>query len=204
MPLGLYEQETATWLANNVGRGQTALDVGANAGYFTLLLAHVVGACGQVVAFEPVPLNVRVIEEQIRLNKLARTHLEAIALTDTTGELSFVVERTNANSHLEQVEIQHAVSRPEKVVKVQAERLDDWVARTDMTPDLIKVDVEGGEARLLEGAKQLLARQQTRWLVSTHSAELRTAVFGTFVSAGYDVSSLRGFEHEVVAIPTRP
>ena len=70
MPLGQYERETSAWLASALEPGDVFFDVGAHAGYFTLLGALQVGSTGIVVAFEPTPANADVIARQIEENGL--------------------------------------------------------------------------------------------------------------------------------------
>lgn len=117
MPLGLYEKQTAAWLVNQLKDCMTFLDIGANAGYFTLLGSKCVGK-GSVIAFEPVPLNVETINKHIAANNISNTAVENIALSDRSGTCDFIIEKNNANSHLSDIDISHAISSAHTRIKV--------------------------------------------------------------------------------------
>ena len=72
-----------------VHSGMLTFDVGANAGYYTLLLARRVGPNGRVVAFEPNPINVAYLREHLRLNKFCNVEIVEAAVTDTDGTAFF-------------------------------------------------------------------------------------------------------------------
>lgn len=177
------------------------LDVGANAGYFTLLAASRVGARGRVVAFEPVPGNAEVVRKQCALNQCSVVTVESLAVGDRDGVATFVQEENNPNSHLADVRLSHASTRPVRKFDVQVTTLDSYLLDHSVAPDVVKVDVEGGEVGVLKGARDVLAARRTRWLVSTHSATLRSEVRRVFAEFGYSISELPGFEHEVIAMP---
>ena len=66
--------------------GTTAIDVGANVGVFTVVLARAVGADGRVIAYEPFGDNVARLEDNVRRNGLANVRVERAAVADRTGE----------------------------------------------------------------------------------------------------------------------
>ena len=74
--LGTYEPEVTALILSMLKNGKTALDIGANIGYFTLLMAHLVGLKGRVIAFEPFPLVYNLLQENLCLNNLAWTQAE--------------------------------------------------------------------------------------------------------------------------------
>src|SRR3712207_5734051 len=64
-----YEPETFSFLRANLKEGQTALDIGAHIGLFSVVMARLVGASGHVFSFEPTPLTNEVLKETVRLNR---------------------------------------------------------------------------------------------------------------------------------------
>jgi FkbM family methyltransferase len=204
MPLGQYEKETARWLGQVLEPGHVFFDVGAHAGYFTLLGSWEVGETGRVVAFEPVPYNAAAIERQMALNVLSNVRLERCALSDSTGEARLAVPRNLANARLDGFAVARPHTSAETVITVATVSLDDYVERSDLRPDVLKVDVEGAELAVLSGARQLLTERPPACIISTHSRELRASCRRLLTDLGYRVSSLRGFEHELVAIPDDP
>ncbi len=203
MPLGLYEQETTRWLLSALAEGSTFYDVGANVGYFSLLGALRVGEGGSVVAFEPVPELRQSVETQVRINGFgSRVDVRSEALADRSGTTQFVVEAQGANSHLGEVVIEHASSKPLRRIDVEVRTLDDVVAEGRRPPpDVVKVDVEGGEVLLLQGARRLLREVRPKLLVSTHGECLREQCLALLHDADYRVEPLAGFEHELVGTP---
>lgn len=201
MPLGQYERETCDWLRSVIQAGMTFFDVGANAGYFVLLGSQQVKGNGRVIAFEPVPENVQVLKHQIRLNRLKNVTLENIALSDTSSEERLTVECQNANSHLSAVRICHAPSQPARVIMVKTLTVDDYVAQTGIIPDVLKLDVEGAERSVLQGARKTLSEARPKCVISTHSRDLKTQCRRFLESNGYFLENLPGFEHELVCYP---
>jgi len=201
MPLGQYESQTAGWIQSQLKPGSCFYDIGANAGYFTILGSDAVGVDGVVQAFEPVPVNIDVLHRQISENNLSNVELHDLALSNEVGSIDFAVESNNANSHIADVSITHAVSNPSSIVTVQTATMDSLVEDGLRKPDTIKIDVEGAEVLVLQGAIETLKSARPTLLISTHSAQLYTDVTELLKELNYSVSSLPGFEHEVIAIP---
>jgi FkbM family methyltransferase len=161
MYMNAYERRLANVLRSWVRAGMTVLDVGANAGYFTLLAARSVGSLGRVIAVEPSPWVANILGAAIRANDLARrVILERVALGATTGDVTLEAPApgNHAPSLLEAVR-----GRPTTVVSI--ERLDDSLPRwagDEGIVDVMKVDVEGYEPYLLEGGKTVLAAGRVR------------------------------------------
>lgn len=201
MPLGMYEAETAAWVQASVHAGDTFLDVGANAGYFTLIGALKASPVGRVVAFEPLPVNVQVLEDQVRLNNLQNVTVVGMAVSDVIGDAVFTQEATNANSHLSAVPMGHAAAKPLHAITVQTTTLDAFVESRGLKPAAIKIDVEGAEMLVLRGAARTLERLRPLCLVSTHSVPLKQACGAYLEGLGYRVSEMPRFEHELVCQP---
>src|SRR5206468_11533648 len=79
--LGTYEPDVCSMIRSR-GRGETMLDIGANVGYFTLLMARQTGRSGHVVAFEPVPAIHAALRENLRLNGCDQVRAECLAVAD--------------------------------------------------------------------------------------------------------------------------
>jgi predicted methyltransferase len=96
MALGLYEPDVAWFIYRLLRPGDVFYDIGANAGYFSLIAAKVIGSSGQVIAFDPVPKNAMTVREQVGLNGLgSRCRVESLAISDTDGAATFLVTRRN-------------------------------------------------------------------------------------------------------------
>lgn len=78
-----YEPEVSSLLVNLIRPGWICVDIGAHLGYFTLLLAHLVGERGRIFAFEALPENARWLMENVALNGFAdRVTVENLAIAD--------------------------------------------------------------------------------------------------------------------------
>jgi FkbM family methyltransferase len=94
-----YEPELAAALARLVRPGWTCADVGAHVGYFTLLLARLVGEEGSVLAFEAAPVNAQLLAQNVKLNNLeSRVRVENLAVADVSGELELYPARAGGSS----------------------------------------------------------------------------------------------------------
>lgn len=131
-----------------------ALDVGANAGYWTLPLAKM---GFEVYAFEPDPLSRTKLEENIAANPTlkSRISVQESALSDKPGEMDFFVRRSidgdsNINLGLSSLVQRDLLSQ---TLRVRAETVDTFTKQRDLGKvTFIKVDVEGAESLVLSGA----------------------------------------------------
>lgn len=141
---GCWEEEVASCLSRYARDGMTVLDVGANVGAHTFRLARAVGSDGRVVAFEPMRWARRKLERNQELNAFGNITIEAIALSDSQGEEEL---RFRSNWPLD------GKHQPEAnvVERIAFETLDRYSERHGLSVDLIKLDVDGFEARVLRG-----------------------------------------------------
>jgi FkbM family methyltransferase len=146
--LGRYETRDAEYLAAQIRPGDICLDVGANTGYYTMLMAKAAPQ-GVVHSFEPVKINFHLLGGGIELNHLGNVVPNNAALGAQSGEMSFSQSSDGAYSSLKAVG-RHAELRQ---IKVAVDTIDDYM-RSQSIPriDVIKVDVEGAEGLVLDGA----------------------------------------------------
>ena len=152
-----YEESVTGAIVAALKAGDVFVDVGANIGYFTVLAAHVVGAGGRVVAFEPHDGARAMLEALVRRNGVsACVEIVPLALADAAGDATlFVEEAITAHSTIEPSlsPMRHvATLSPAAVVHVTT--LDEWMAsHRELLPRVrcVKIDVEGAEARVIAG-----------------------------------------------------
>lgn len=150
-----------------VTRCKTFLDIGANTGYYALLAA-VKNPSARVFAFEPASAPYHYLLENIRINRLQTVKAFPIALSDKEGEIEFFEVDNPANYHSkfnlagtgtlkgEDMADQRFVTR-----KVPTTTLDKWIDAEKVDGiDLMKIDTEGTENLILNGADNLLRQQQ--------------------------------------------
>lgn len=151
---GVWETSVSRMVRRLVGRGQVAVEVGANLGYYTLILARAVGPAGRVIALEANARLAGLAQRSIDFNGYGpRVRLLAQAASDRPGALSFMSSRRSGGSgHL--LVPESAIAEDQVVTVVDSVRLDDV---TEGQVDFIRLDAEGSEPLVLKGAARLLA-----------------------------------------------
>jgi FkbM family methyltransferase len=153
---GLHEFPDMGFLLHLLRPGDQFADVGANAGSYTILAGGAVGADG--VAIEPIPSTFRRLQENIRLNHLEdRVRALNIGVGNTPGTLKFTSGLDTVNHALADGEV------AENGVDVEVSCLDLVLAGVE--PLLMKIDVEGFETPVLEGAAKVLARPSLKAVI---------------------------------------
>lgn len=160
--------------------GMTILEVGGHHGHDTIPLATWTGPAGHVITVEPLPENVSVIHENLRLNALGNVTVIAAALGATSG--SAKLKQTSNGS----------IATGESGVGIDVLSVDDLCARVGRWPDLIKMDVEGYEIDVLLGATQALARRPALHIELHHHALPKFGrkpadLWALFETAAYDL-----------------
>src|ERR1700730_1679427 len=169
---GSFEDAETRFVRRFLRTGMTVVDVGAHHGLYTLLASKGVGRRGKVIAFEPSPRERRRLLRHIRVNACSNVAVEACALGDEVGEANlFVVGGwlDSCNSLRPP-----AVKEETETIRVSVERLDHVMRKLGVDGvDLIKVDAEGAELSVLQGAGGLL-RAASRPVILAEVQEIRT------------------------------
>ncbi len=133
--------------------GMTVFDIGANQGLFAIPAGLRVGHTGRIYAFEPAPAAQLVLQEQIRLNHLHRVvHPVASICGAERGIRALHV----ASSAVGWASAAEAAPGTQSLL-LPVVTLDDFARRVSAAPDVIKIDAEGMEAEVLQGAAGLLS-----------------------------------------------
>ena len=144
-----------TWICTQIVRpGDTVLDIGANIGMVTLWLSKLVGNNGKVHAFEPNPMLQKILEETLKYNSVSNIRLHPIALGSEEGSLELRIPRLNAGaaSLIRNRELSNC-----DVIKVPVRPLSKIVVEEGIkSVRMIKIDVEGFEAEVLQGGQEVL------------------------------------------------
>ena len=148
--------ETAAFLAH-AREGMCVFDVGANIGYYTLLAARAVGPSGRVYAFEPEPHNFGLLTRNVAENRLANVRPVNAGVSNRAGVVRLHLDDANFGAH--SFEAGSVRSSSGRSVEVETVRLDDFAdeARVFDAGVLVKIDVQGAEALVVDGGRRLLA-----------------------------------------------
>jgi FkbM family methyltransferase len=165
---GEYEPATKEVIKALLSPGDTAVDVGANVGYFTLLASSRVGPAGRVYAFEPAPPTRQDLEWNVRLNQAANVVVRAEALADKAGETTFCL---GPRDHRGTSSLRSLADGTERLTVATA-RLDDLLP-DGCRVNLIKIDVEGAEYLALLGMRECLKRDHPDLVIEVTDSFLR-------------------------------
>lgn len=157
---GFEESETAL-LRGLAKPGMRVIDVGASIGLYTVLLGKLIGPTGHVLSFEPFPPVVNYLKQNIKLNELNNVTVIEKAVAEEEGTLDFHVYPKGCDVY----NSLGAANRPEEQIQavqtipVVVTSLDAVANKAGIeTIDLLKIDVEGAEERVLKGAEKLIRR----------------------------------------------
>lgn len=189
---GGFETAEVDFVRRHLKAGDVVLDVGANAGLYTLLAAKAVGDRGHVYAFEPGERAVQLLRHNIAINKLGNVTVIEAAVSDTTGQASFAVTGDTALGSLADT------GRDDQQISswqtVRTIRLDDAVIEYAIPRvTFIKMDVEGAEKPALDGAPLLLEQTPAPLTVLFEAFETNARAFGYTVPELLDSLRARGF-----------
>jgi len=148
---GLAEAEECKLISQLCRPGMSVVDVGANLGFYSLLLARHVGPAGRVWAFEPDPANFAMLQRNVKAN--GYTNIETVnkAVGVATGKDRLYVSDIHTGDHRTYPSAESRQSVPVEVVA-----LDDFFP-PDQRIDLVKMDIQGSEGKALEGMKRILS-----------------------------------------------
>jgi FkbM family methyltransferase len=188
--LGTYEPELQAAIRRFGRLGMVAYDIGANIGYVTILLALTGGPGSQVFAFEPLPANLERLRSNIELNDLQdRVRAIPIAIGEHAGRSRFLVHASGGMGKLEGSDGRQ--TRYEDEIEVEMLALDDFIwERGNPPPDLIKIDIEGGETKAVCGMRRVFEESRPVILMEIHGPEAGLAVWDAFERADYRMYSM--------------
>lgn len=156
---GSYERQIRAVMRRVLRPGSVALDVGANVGWHTLLMSRLVGSEGRVLAVEANPSVRSMLEKHLSLNNAGNVRVIPFALAAKAQTLDFVgPEFDNPGAGDGHVASSEETSSG-RTIKVEAVTADALVREQDLDRlDFVKIDVEGFEWPVLQGAREFLAR----------------------------------------------
>lgn len=211
--MGIYDLSISELIWRLLEPGEIAIDVGANIGYMTSIMANKVGNQGEVISFEPLPEihtelseNVNRWQQELGWNQIT---IKQIALSDRSGQgtlklpINFSENRGTASLSPEKDSLNK--EREEKFVQsylVPLTTLDEIIADKDKIC-LIKIDVEGHELEVLKGADRLITEQKIRDIVFEEHHPYPTPVTQFLEERGYKIFRIKkGFWKPLLELPT--
>jgi FkbM family methyltransferase len=150
--LGTHDPNIQRALGLLIQPGQVVYDIGANVGFTALISGHLTGPKGRVICFEPQPKCDGMIQHNADINGFSHIQVRNEALGGEDGSARFMVTDNPTFSRMAGLGKPDATARH---VDVSVRRLDAIIAQESLPkPDVMKIDIEGAEGPMLEGARQ--------------------------------------------------
>ena len=158
--LGSYENTMVNVFGKTVQNGWVVYDVGAHVGFYTLLASKLVGENGNVFAFEPFPLNILSLNKHVAINRCLNVKVVAVAVSDRNGKQLF---DTSFGASMGRLSIKGDLMVHTTTI--------DMFAYENKSPTCIKIDVEGHEQQVLNGAEKTLRTCHPTLFLATHGID---------------------------------
>ena len=190
--LGTYEPELQDAIMHWVKPGMVIYDVGANIGYVSLLLARRAGAGGSVFAFEALPDNLERLRANIALSGMAgQVQVVAAAVIDAQRPVRFWVGPSGGMGKADGSAGRQDVTYSD-AIDVTGLSLDHFVYELgNSPPQVVKMDIEGGEVLALPGMQRLLAEAHPLLLMELHGPEAAKTTWEILTKAGYRICQMQ-------------
>lgn len=167
MIYGNHEPLTTQIISKELDKGMNCLDIGSNIGYYALLESKKIGQLGKVWAIEPSPENFSTLIDNIKLQNNENIKAFNFAIGDKNGEIEFIISKKSNWSKIKE-EKDH-IEPGDKIIKVPLKTLDSFSEESNFEKiDLLRMDVEGYENKIIEGATQFLRKFKPKIMIEIH------------------------------------
>jgi FkbM family methyltransferase len=199
--LGTYEAELQETIRREIHPGMIVYDVGANIGYVSMLFARAAGPQGRVFAFEALPANLERIRANLALNPTAPVEVVGMAVIDAARPVEFFMHASTSMG-----KAAGSAGRTEESytssITVPGISLDEFIYAKEISstllnpiPQVVKIDIEGGEVLALPGMRRLLNEAHPLVLLELHGPEAARAAWQELTAAGYQLYRMDSGEH---------
>ncbi|NLO19752.1 MAG: FkbM family methyltransferase [Ignavibacteria bacterium] len=168
---GHYELPLMKYIEKNVKESQVVFDIGANVGFLTLTFSKQAKKNGKVYAFEPEPKNFKKLQENVLLNNFQNISLNNFAISSINDKLKlYLSDDNNFGTH----SLVNERNNSENYVNVDTVKLDDFVFQNNIKKiDWMKIDVEGAELDVVNGAKKTLIDLKPNLIIEVISENMK-------------------------------
>lgn len=190
--LGTYETDIHKAIMDLAKPGFIAYDVGANIGYVSLLLARAVGENGRVFSFEAFPKNQYRLHKNIALNRWReRVVVVRAAVVESCRPVRFLVGPSGGTGKAEGSAGREELTYSQPIV-VTGVSLDAFVYEAGRpAPQIVKMDIEGGEVLALPGMQRLLQEARPVMLLELHGQKAAQVAWEYLTKAGYRLYGMK-------------
>jgi FkbM family methyltransferase len=142
-----------------IRNGDVVIDVGANIGIHTVVMAKYVGKTGHVFAFEPSPYNVKLLKNTVSLNGFQNVTVIDNAVSDKPGKGSFYFSKGISAHSLSDFGYNKGA------IEVNIESIDHFCEKLNKKIDFLKIDAEGYDFKVLKGMENILRNSNPKFLI---------------------------------------
>ncbi|TAF74892.1 MAG: FkbM family methyltransferase [Bacteroidetes bacterium] len=172
--LNMCEPEQIKKAVQISSKDKIVFDIGANVGMYSILYSKF---CKQVYCFEPLPRNLHFLYKILTINNMQNATIVPFAVGGELSMANFQISDKNSEGKISELGNQPAI-----IVG-----LENFIHRYNITPNIIKIDVEGAEFVLLNAAKDFLTKsKQLEIVLSVHSFELRESCLTLLSQCGFN------------------
>jgi FkbM family methyltransferase len=204
---GIYDLIVTEAIWRLTEPGETAIDIGANIGYTSSILSSRVGEAGKVFCFEPNPEVYNELLENIKIWKEKyngqNIYPYGMALSNETGFATLNIISENRGESFIGNEISDVNTMASNTCNVQTERLDKIISK-EKAVGILKIDVEGHELKVFEGAGELISNNHVRDIIFEDHTGYPSDVSRFLESHNYTIFQIwKGFWRPILLDPTK-
>jgi FkbM family methyltransferase len=195
------ERHVRTWLEERLKPGQVFFDVGAHHGWDSMWALPLVGRQGHIVSFEPSPANLSILEWHRMRNDSSQWTIVPKAVSDANAEKAFFLV-DGGDSPMNSLTTGAPGTplmdgRDIRKTSIQTITLDTFCSESALSPEFVKIDVEGAELSVLRGAAGLLSASCPTLILAVHpywlpSGQSPQQIFDLLTKHGYRIYDSKG------------
>ena len=164
----IHEPLNTKFLSEQLQEGMICLDIGANLGYFTFLESLKIGKTGRVISVEPAPSTFELFEKNIKLQKHQNISSYNFAFSDKESTVDFFISNSSNWSRIIAEKDTYHGDKGD-IIKIKCRTIDNFIKELELKKlDLIRVDLEGYEFEIFEGAQKTLSELKPMLQIEVH------------------------------------
>lgn len=170
---GSYEIERTKMFLKVVKNRDVVYDIGAHMGFYTLIASRIVGSSGRVIAFEPCPYNLRILRRHLEINGISNVDIIPAAVSERSGRSKFAFGTGTGTGRLAN----------DGEIEVEVISIDELKGLPQ--PNVIKIDVEGEEVKVIKGAIKTIQNSYPIIFLAAHNKTLLQDADKLLIPLGY-------------------
>lgn len=171
---GIHEPVTTKIVSQKLRSGMICVDAGGNIGYYATLESNKVGKNGRVIAIEPSPVNFRYLKKNLELQNQSNYEVHNFACGKEDGKISFLVH--DISNMCKVINEGDKIPEGMQAIKIPVKKLDSFLKSISVDKiDFLRMDIEGSELNLFEGAKDTIKNSKPMIQFEFHPGKLGPA-----------------------------